>query len=204
MIDYFYPPQPIRLWPNSDYFLQLDKNPVWDAEIKYNGWRLLVFIEGNIIKLYNRHGTIIDIDPKQFYDHFKSVPSGTVFDAELLNFRTTTLKNAIVIFDTVYYHGKDLRQLPLTERRKYQDHFLTTPSTISLSQQPRVFKIQQFSSNFINLYNSIIIKNNPIEEGLVLKRKNSIYHSHVKKGINVSDWIKVKKIDDSAKVDRNK
>jgi len=198
MIDYFYPPQPKRLWPDSPYLSKLCKNPLWDAEIKYNGWRLLIFVD-NIIKLYNRHGTIIDINAKVFHGFFKKIPSDTIFDAELINFRTKDIKNTIVIFDTVYYHGQDLKRKPLSERRKYLDHFMTAPSSL-YSEQPQVFKIQQFSTNFIDLYNTIINRNDPIEEGIVIKQKTSIYRSHVSRGIEINDWLKIRKIGDHAKV----
>jgi ATP-dependent DNA ligase len=48
-----------------------------------------------------------------FYDHFKKIPNDTIFDAELVNFRTKDRKNIIVVFDVPYYKGKDLRKLPV-------------------------------------------------------------------------------------------
>ena len=193
MIQFFYPPQPIRLWSNSDYFLKLSRNTQWDAEIKYNGWRCLIFKFANKIQLFNRHGTIIDFNSSVFTEVFKKIPNDTVFDAELVNFRSTDFKNIVVIFDTPYYNGKDLRSLPLIERRKYYGHFLTAPEIISPSDKNQVFSIRQYTDNFLDLYNLIIKRNLSVEEGLVIKKKISIYRSHLSRGIDVNDWIKVKK-----------
>jgi ATP-dependent DNA ligase len=196
MISYFYPPQPVRLWPNSAYFLKLRKSPLYDAEIKYNGWRDLIFVDNNKIYLYNRHNSIIDINWKIFADHFKKIPNNTVFDAELLHFRTTDLKNVIVIFDVPFYNNKDLRRNTLVERRKYLSHFLRAPDIIIPSSQSQVYNIQQYSTDFLDLYNMIIKRNSSVEEGIVIKKKMSIYHSHPGRGIDTNDWIKIKKVVD--------
>jgi ATP-dependent DNA ligase len=196
MIEYFYPPQPKRIWPSSSFFHSLSKNPLWDAEIKYNGWRLLIFTSN--LKFYNRHGTIIDIKSDIFSPFFKKFPD-TVFDAELLNFRTKDIKNNIIIFDCPFYKNKDLRSLPLSERRKRLESFEIAPNILT-PDTANVFRIQQFSSDFTQLYNTIIKRNDPIEEGIVIKRKSSHYTSHVGRGIEIGDWIKVKKIDDSNKI----
>lgn len=200
MINFFYPPQPKRIWPNSPYILRLNDTNEWDAEIKYNGWRLLIFINNGKLNFYNRKGTIIEIHTDGFQDYFKNISNNTVFDAELLNFRTSDLKNKIVIFDVPFYNNKNLQNLTLLERRKYLNNFKIAPSLFYMPETPEVFKVQQFTENFNNLYNDIEKRNNEIEEGLVLKKKNSIYYSSIKSGKDINDWLKVKKIDKSNEV----
>jgi ATP-dependent DNA ligase len=212
MIQFFYPPQPTRIWPNSSLLLSLD-HKLWDAEIKYNGWRLLLMkLDQDKILLYNRHSTIIDIDWKPFFHAFKDIPVGTVFDGELLDRRTKDLKNIVVLWDCCFYDGKDLRLKSLKERRPFLDHFSTAPARFSNSQtfDPKtqkatpnggqVYKVQQFSTNFRDLYNSIDQRNDPIEEGIVIKNKLSLYKYSAKRGTDVTEWLKVKKIGDHATV----
>lgn len=196
MIRYFFPPQPTRIWPSSPLLLSLG-NQGWDAEIKYNGWRILLFKEDKkTIKIYNRRATIIDIDHQQFLPLFETIPTGSVFDGELLDRRTKDLKGIMVLFDAMFFKDKDLRNQPLTERRKYLERFDHVPAKFSSSIVGRgqVFRIQQYTGNFLKLYNERVALNDPIEEGVVLKKTNSIYKHHPSRGIDTLDWLKVKKI----------
>jgi len=198
MIDFFYPPQPKRIWPESSYFKRLDRSPLWAGEIKYNGWRLLLN-KNDKLNLFNRHATIIDINPTIFESAFKKVPKNTVFDGELVEFRTTELKNIIVFWDCMFWDGKDLRQLPLSERRKYLK-FDLAPEILTTTSHPQIFRTQQFKTGLIDLYNKIVTRNDPVEEGLVIKKIDSPYSWHHSRKVEIDDWIKVKKISDSAKV----
>ena len=223
IIQFFYPPQPTRIWPNSSLLPSFSSSRDWDAEIKYNGWRLLVFkLEQDKILLYNRHSTIIDIDWQQFVPVFKEVPIGSVFDGELLDRRTKDLKNIIVLWDTCFYNGSDLRLKPLKDRRHFLDqHFSTAPAKLQTdlgtklsklrpskstdlkkSSQAQVFKTKQFKTDFLDLYNTIDKRNDPIEEGLVLKNNLSPYKYAARAGVEITDWLKVKKVDDSVRVSK--
>lgn len=200
-ISYFYPPQPTRIWPNTPIFSSLAKNKQWDGEIKYNGWRILVF-KYETITIYNRHGTIIAIDPKPFELLFADIPFGTVFDGELVDRRTKDLKNIMVFWDCPFYKGKNLQTKPLRERRQLLEHFSTAPGQLVNKSVAQVYKIQQFKTNLVQLYKDIELRQNDLEEGLVLKNINSLYKSHPSRGTDVIDWIKVKKISESSRVNR--
>jgi len=192
MIDFFYPPQPTRIWPTAPLLKKLSQE-FYDSEIKLNGWRLLLYKEKDI-KIFNRHGTIIDIDKKLFAPFFKDIPNFTIFDGELLNFRTKDVKNIMVFFDCPFYDGQDLRNKPLSERRPFLEHFGIAP--VQLVQKPvaQIYRIQQFSGDFVNIYNDVVSKDDDLEEGIVIKKKSSKYTWNNKRGIDVIDWYKVKKI----------
>jgi len=198
-IPFFYPPQPMRIWPESDLFRQLDKSPKWDAEIKYNGWRLLLFIDTKI-RFFNRQGTEIDVDKKPFESTLSKLPKGTVLDGELVHFRTTDLKNTIVFWDAPFYDGVDQRKKPLRVRRQLLEHFGVAPRIIPKTNKFNIFRCQQFNTNMINLYKELVVQNDSLIEGVVLKHVDSIYESHQKRGMDTRHWIKVKKIGDHAKV----
>lgn len=201
-MNFFYPPQPSRIWPNSAIFKSLCKNPEYDAEIKLNGWRILPHLD-NELKLYNRNGTIIDVPRDLFSLAFKGIPKYTIFDGELLNFRTKDVKNIIVLFDCMFWNGKDLRSQPLLERRKYLNDFDKQPKIFSSKKSVQIYRITQYTSGLETLYHEIIKRNDPLEEGFVLKKISSRYSSFARKGVDILDWIKVKKEDNSVKVDQS-
>jgi ATP-dependent DNA ligase len=201
-MNFFYPPQPSRIWPDSDIFKSLCNNQGYDAEIKANGWRILSHID-DTLKLYNRDGTIIDVPRDLFSLAFKGVPKYTIFDGELINFRTKDVKNIIVLFDCMFYKGKDLRSLPLFERRKYLNDFDKQPKIFSTKSTGKIYRIAQYTTNIEALYFDIIKRNDPLEEGIILKKKSSTYSYFARKGVDILDWIKVKKESNSAKVDQS-
>jgi len=198
MIPYFYPPQPTRIWPTASLFLTLAKNPNWDAEIKYNGWRLLIFIEKHRPLFYNRHGTIIDIDTSVF--DFSDVPNYTVFDGELVDRRTKDLKNVVVLWDCPFFDGEDLKKQPLFERRQHLEMWKIIPKTLQTKSKGQVYRVQQYQNGIVELYKAIDLRDDPVEEGLVLKNKNSIYVTNPKHGKDIMDWIKIKKVGSHARV----
>ena len=214
-ISFFYPPQPSRIWPNSSLLTKYSMDKNWDAEIKYNGWRLLVFkqLDGTL-QFFNRHSTLIHADTKSLVPALSKIdimPKGTVFDGELIDKRTKEHKGIIILWDVAFYKGKDIRTLPLIERRKRLDCFDTAPepsssSFISLTGQ--TFRTKQFTSNgtdanfFKSLYDNIDFRNDPLEEGIILKNTKSVYSTHPSRGVDTLDWFKIKKIGDHAKVSK--
>jgi len=195
---YFYPPKPSRIWPQSNLFSTLNKNTSWDAELKYNGWRCLIYKENEKIYIWNRHKSIIDIEPKLFLSHFVDIPNNTIFDGELINFRTKNLKNIIIIFDCPFYNGIDLRKTKLKTRREYLESFKMAPKTLQQSKHSKVYRIQQFSTAFKRLYT--FTQGSDILEGIVIKQINSFYQAHPSRSIETNDWLKVKKIENHAKI----
>lgn len=199
-IQFFYPPQPFRIWPNSNLLLKLDQDPDWIGEIKYNGWRLLIFIEKNI-RFFNRHKTEIQIDPSIYRQHFDGVPYGTIFDGELVHFRSTDIKNKVVIWDAPFYNGQDLRKMTLRQRKEYLDHFSVAPRTIKQDSLVKVYRSQVFpSGSFQKLYHKTVDKKNNLEEGVVLKKLTSIYDFSLVRSVETKHWIKIKAIGNHAMV----
>jgi ATP-dependent DNA ligase len=199
MISFFFPPQPTRIWPNSP-LLQSLHAPDWDAEIKYNGWRVLIFKLVDRILIYNRHNTIIDINWKPFWSFFKPLPNNSVFDGELLDRRTKDLKLVLVFWDVPYWDGRDLRSTPLKNRRPFLEAFAVAPAKFKTHSTGQVYRTQQFPSDFLKLYQSIDHGPEGVEEGIVLKKRDSLYRSHPSRKIEVLDWLKVKRIGAHARV----
>lgn len=84
------------------------------------------------------------------------------------------------VFDTLYWEGEPLIDLPLSERREYTasiDELAITPSTQRLITDPQELE-HWFTSLTDNRY-----------EGLVCKRPDSLYLP----GKRTKDWIKIKR-----------
>jgi ATP-dependent DNA ligase len=79
-------------------------------------------------------------------------------------------------FDILYLNDRDLRQLPLIERKE------KLRAVIEKSQLPDVLCGKYIAERGVDLYNEVVRRN---LEGVVAKRKNGIYTT-------VSGWLKVK------------
>lgn len=202
-MNFFYPPQPTRLWPSSTFFRNmLNSHPDYDAEIKFNGWRLEIHVHENSLIFYNRHGTIINIDSNKFLHAFKDVPVGSIFDGELIDKRTKNIKNVIVLWDCMFWGNKDIRPLPLKERRTYLKRWVRVPKKKSFISKDlgQVFRTYQVKSKLIEFYEIIVEKNNPLEEGIVIKNNNSKYDYSIKGKFDTINWYKIKKPGEHTKV----
>jgi bifunctional non-homologous end joining protein LigD len=79
-------------------------------------------------------------------------------------------------FDLLYLNGRDLRQLPLIERKE------KLRTLIEKSGLPDVLCGKYIEGRGVDLFNEVVRRN---LEGVVAKRKNGIYTT-------VSGWLKVK------------
>jgi len=104
----------------------------WIFEMKYDGYRALAAIAGDQVRLYTRNGNDWT---QQFGDLVeplsKLTKSDALIDGEIVAFKNgktdfSTLKDALssgapltyFAFDLLEFDGKDLRRLPLTERKE--------------------------------------------------------------------------------------
>ena len=177
---------PKYLSPSHPFFAELDNSPKYVAEVKKNGWRGLIFRE-NRVYLMTRHNTFIKEPMEELKDYIlQTVPKDTILDGELIHYRTKADKKRYYLFDIIMLKGKLLNKLPLSERRKILEGIITDPPDfMELSQWVRIGKK--------NLYYQSI--NNDLNEGIVLKKLDSIYPISDRKSIDNPFWIKVKKVE---------
>jgi len=79
-------------------------------------------------------------------------------------------------FDILYLNGRDLRQLPLIERKE------KLRAVVEKSALPDVLCGKYIEGREVDLFNEVVRHN---LEGVVAKRKNGIYST-------VSSWLKIK------------
>ena len=174
---------------------QVPKSGDWLYEIKYDGYRIVAFVEGNNALLITRNG-------KDFSKHFADIAlslsswangRAMILDGEMVvtdrqgktdfqalqNYMKSPKDNNLtyIVFDLLALDGKDLREQPLTERKQIlQDLMKDAPDNIHYSQHVEGSGKQSFEAACeLGM------------EGIIGKKANSKY-SGTRKG----DWIKIK------------
>jgi bifunctional non-homologous end joining protein LigD len=154
----------------------------WLYEIKHDGYRALAFKDGKSVRLVSRNNK--EFNYPQLLDALKSLPAKhVVLDGEIAAldekgrssfqllqvYKSSEQRVPLVyyVFDLLFLDGKDLRKEPLSARRQMLAKVLEkAPEHTRLSDELRGSKeellqvAQQFGL-----------------EGLVAKRKNSVYQS---------------------------
>ena len=180
----------------------IPESPEWLAQIKWDGVRVLTYFDGASVKLYNRkkhertwhYPEIADI---RRYCKADSI----ILDGEVIALgadgkpsfhevmrrdglrRLDRMEQAIrslpihyMVFDVLYLNGRWIQRLPLVERQALLSS--------SLSETDHVQTVASFDEG-----RALFAAVQQAEmEGIVLKRKNSLYTIGGKNG----DWLKVK------------
>lgn len=166
----------------------------WIFEIKYDGYRILSFIENNNAKLLSRNNNDYTLTfeniKKSLVKMAKNIPM--VLDGEVVVFDDAgrsdfgLLQKSIkskennyvyVVFDILAHNGKDLRELPLKNRKELLEQVTTNcPKNIILSS----FVIGKGKQSF-KLAKKLNL------EGIVAKDINSTYNQN-----RDGTWLKIK------------
>lgn len=184
----------------------LGKPEDWQAEYKWDGIRGQLIKRNTEIFIWSRGEELVTPQFPELVTALEHIPGNFVLDGEILavlnnevlnfnelqkrlNRKTITPKmlreipvNAFV-YDILEFNDEDLREKPLSERRKILEDLLETYPVEII----RISEIVPFEK----WEDLIQIRENSREnnsEGLMLKQKNSHYHSGRKKG----DWWKWK------------
>jgi bifunctional non-homologous end joining protein LigD len=166
-------------------------NKDWVFETKWDGFRLVARIEKGSVTLFSRSGLIVSDNYLPIAKALEKMKKDAVIDGELVAFdehgvsRFQLLQNALratanlhyCVFDIMFLGGGDLRDLPLTERKKQLKAILPKDPLLTYSEHwpergKRLFKEAQR----LHL------------EGIMAKRAASRYLS----GARSKDWLKIK------------
>ena len=153
---YFYPNRPTLIPPDRSYIQKLENTGRYIAERKWNGDNVLY--NTTTQEFWNRHKArhryVPSADVKAELDRF---PKGAVLNAELVNYRTKTVKDLIVVHAIMVYNDHPLigsswgASRNLLESFTYGDH-------VKLSE---VFKSdfwERFQEADGNIVEGIILK----------------------------------------------
>ena len=168
-------------------------DPDWVYEIKWDGYRTLAFIQKKKVSLLSRNNKSFD---KKFYPIFDLLSTWTinvVLDGEIValdekgrsnfndlqNWRSEAdAELAFYVFDILWYEGKNLMGLPLTERQAILKAILPADDDhIRLSTVFNATGTEMFAAaQKMGL------------EGVMAKRADSVYTS----GLRSKEWLKIK------------
>ena len=167
----------------------------WLYELKYDGYRIIAYIEGVNVKLVSRNG-------KDYTKHFQEVVNSLislaggrtmVLDGEMTvtdelgktNFQSlqSYMKNPkgksliYYVFDLIALDGEDLREQKLIDRKQKLE-------AIMQNSPPHLYYSRHIAGKGKDCFNAACKLN---MEGIIGKRSGSKY-----RGIRNDDWIKIK------------
>lgn len=172
---------------------QLPSGANWLYELKLDGYRVLIVKQRRVVTVFSRRGNSLNSGFPTIAAAFSFLADNTILDGELVvldekgkpsfaalqkhNFTPDAL--FFYAFDLIAYQGKDLRSLPLADRRT-----LLEGSALSRLRDP-----VRLSSVFQTRLSQLIAaaKKNGLE-GIVAKRADSRYESGERSGA----WVKYK------------
>ncbi|NWG25784.1 MAG: DNA ligase [Pseudorhodoplanes sp.] len=166
-------------------------HPDWVFETKWDGFRVIAKIERGAAMLYSRGGERITPDYPSVAGALSKIRHRAVLDGELVALdssgrsRFQLLQNArrgrarlrYCVFDLLSLDGRDVRRLPLLERKRLLRPILPKDAAIRFSRHVKEHGIGLFRrARRLGL------------EGIVAKRADSPYRS----GQRTRDWLKIK------------
>lgn len=166
-------------------------DPDWVFEVKWDGFRIVARVEGGKPILYSRGGKDVTANYPQVAKALEKIRHDVAIDGELVALdekgrsRFQLLQNALrakvrlqyCAFDLLFLDGKDLRALPLLERKRMLQRLLPRDAALRFS-----FHIAKHGLKFFKKAERLGL------EGIMAKRAQGPYYS----GKRTREWLKIK------------
>lgn len=164
----------------------------WLFEIKWDGYRAIAELNKGLVHLYSRNGLSFNAKFRPIVESLKKIKHDAVLDGEVVavdekgisrfQLLQTYEKTAFgrlfyYVFDILYLDGRDLKKLPLIERKKILADILSDSSNIKLSDHIEKQGVKFFAA-----------AQKQGLEGVMAKDAASPYRP----GVRGSDWLKIK------------
>jgi len=164
----------------------------WIYEIKWDGYRAVTFKNEDILEIRSRNDKSFNDKYYPIYQALKSWKVNAIVDGEIVvlnkegtanfgalqNWRSEADGSLVYyVFDLLWYEGRDLTGLPLTERYRILQSIMPDTDDIRLSTHFETSGIE-----FLEAAKKMGI------EGIMAKRKESLYYA----GLRTRDWLKIK------------
>ncbi len=167
-------------------------DPDWEFEVKWDGYRTLAFLDGKKTTLRSRNGNTFD---DRFHTILEAVSAwhiravvdgeivaidddGTTSFGKLQHWRSEADGDlAFYVFDILWYDGRDLKPLPLSERKAILAKLLPKSRVIRSG-----YSVASRGIEFFEAAKALGM------EGIIAKRSASAYHP----GTRSPDWRKIK------------
>jgi bifunctional non-homologous end joining protein LigD len=168
-------------------------DPDWVYEIKWDGYRTLGFINNGEVELLSRNNKPFNEKYYPITRLLQSWKMNAVIDGEILVLNNKGVSNfgalqnwrseadgelMLYVFDLLWYEGKNLRDLPLTQRQAILKEILPT-------DDDRIRLSQVFAANGLEFFEAA---EKIGLEGIMAKKANSPYLADNRS----KDWLKIK------------
>jgi len=166
--------------------------PGWLFEVKWDGYRALASVNNGEVQLWSRNNKSFNDKFYPIYEALQKWKIDVVLDGEIValdengisafeqlqGWRSEADGELIYyVFDILWLDGRDLTNLPLTERKAILQQLLPSTDLIRISES--------FDGSGLDLFNAA--KKMGLE-GIIAKKSDSIYHT----GDRSRDWLKIK------------
>ncbi len=167
-------------------------DPEWLFEIKWDGYRAIAEINKKEILLYSRNNISFVSKYPLIAEALKKIKHDAIFDGEIValdennkpNFqllqnyeKDSSLPLLYYVFDCLNIDGKDIKDIPLIQRKKLLKKIILPKSIIKYCDH-----VMEKGKDFF----SAIIQNDL--EGMMAKKKDSLYSP----GVRTNQWLKIK------------
>ncbi len=167
-------------------------NPNWIFEIKWDGFRAIAEIKNKKVEIYSRNFLSFNEFFPPIYKSLQKISKNMILDGEIVavdskgkshfqllqNYRDTGKGNLVYyVFDILFFNGKDLRNLPLSQRKALLKKTLPKLKNIKYSEH-----IQEKGKAFFKAAQKQNL------EGMIAKNFDSKYYS----GKRTKEWLKIK------------
>lgn len=164
----------------------------WLFELKLDGYRAITEMKKGKLLFYSRNGISLIRRYSTVVTALRKIKEDVVLDGEvvLLNEKGQPdfqkLQNyarhmnyplAYYVFDMLYCDGKDLRQVPLIERKKMLKKILKKTGPVRFCSH-----VEEHGEDFFKAVKAEDM------EGIIAKKKDSLYFP----GARTKDWLKIK------------
>lgn len=164
----------------------------WLYEIKWDGYRALAFVEKGKVNLLSRNNLSFNQKFRPVADALKELNMDVVLDGEIVSVdkegkgdfqllqqyqKTGVGQLVYYIFDIIWLNGKDLTELPLTERKEILQQIIPESDILRYSDHLR----GQGTAFYDEAERQGL-------EGIMAKKADSTYHP----GLRTKQWLKVK------------
>src|SRR5258708_5368520 len=170
---------------------KLPEGSAWTYEVKLDGYRAIGVRTSRDTILYSRNGKNFNKRYPYLAEALAELPPETVVDGEVValddsgrpdfhalqHFQASAMRIQFFVFDVLIWDGRDLTQLPLSERRKLM-------KSLKL-RSPRIRVSEQFD---ISADQMLAAVGQQGLEGVVAKRKDSLYEP----GKRTGSWTKLR------------
>ncbi|CDZ79813.1 Putative DNA ligase-like protein/MT0965 [Candidatus Rubidus massiliensis] len=166
-------------------------NLLWLFEIKWDGYRAIAEVKKGKVNLYSRSFQSFNEAYKPIVQALAKIPFDAVFDGEIVildengkssfeylqKYSENQFALTYIIFDLLYYEGKNLTSMPLIQRKN-----------LLASVLPKNIPALQYSDHIIEKGISLykLAKSHHLE-GIMAKKMDSLYISK-----RTHDWLKIK------------